>query len=50
MDGPSTSLHSADGRQGITLSVTLRDMSDSHTEQILDAIQKTVDVAFCDAR
>ncbi len=46
----SKSLHSADGRQGITLSVTLRDMSDSHTTQILDAIQKTVDVAFCDAR
>ncbi|GAA4614312.1 serine hydrolase domain-containing protein [Actinoallomurus liliacearum] len=43
----SKSLHTADGHRGITLSVTLRDLSDPHTRQILDAIQKTVDTAFC---
>ncbi|MCO5993191.1 serine hydrolase domain-containing protein [Actinoallomurus rhizosphaericola] len=46
----SQSLHTADGRRGITLSVTLRDLSDPHTPQILDAIQSTVDTAFCGTR
>lgn len=46
----SQSWHTADGQRGITLSVTLRDLSDPHTPQILDAIQKTVDTAFCDTR
>jgi hypothetical protein len=41
------SLHTVDGRQGISLSVTLHDLADPHTGQILDAIQKTVDTAFC---
>jgi D-alanyl-D-alanine carboxypeptidase len=46
----SQSWHTADGHRGITLSVTLRDLSDPHTTQILDAIQKTVDTAFCGTR
>ncbi|MFB9830868.1 serine hydrolase domain-containing protein [Actinoallomurus acaciae] len=46
----SQSWHTADGHRGVTLSVTLRDLSDPHTTQILDAIQQTVGTAFCGTR
>jgi D-alanyl-D-alanine carboxypeptidase len=44
----SQSLHTANGHEGISVSVTLHDLFDPNTGKILDAIQKTVDTAFCD--
>ncbi|GAA4619863.1 serine hydrolase domain-containing protein [Actinoallomurus vinaceus] len=46
----SQSWHTADGHRHISLSVTLRDLADPRTTQILDAIQKTKNTAFCGTR